>query len=98
MFRQLLRKVATSLMAVVHGRGRSSETSCRDESNDANELGSRLAAGDWRNGQVGIEGHPIYISRVNVWLYDWESLQVTVELRHPAYPSQVERFDVYRIR
>jgi hypothetical protein len=47
---------------------------------EARELGRRLAAGDWTDGQVGFEQDSIEIDGVNVWQHEWEDLHADVEL------------------
>ena len=73
-----------------------------DTTNEALELGRRLAAGGWRVAGIVTEGSSIMLGGfffgVNPWQHQWESLGASVDLPHPAYPNQIERMHLYRIK
>jgi hypothetical protein len=53
---------------------------------------------DWRVLHVGFEGDEVEIRGLGIWRHDWRRAGVEpVELRHPAYPNQIHRYDVYEI-
>lgn len=58
---------------------------------------SSAAPNGWRAVHVGVESDGVKIGGLEVWRQKWRAAGLSVELPHPAYPTQVHRFDVYDI-
>lgn len=58
---------------------------------------SSAAPNGWRAIHVGLEGDGVSIGGLEVWRQKWRAAGLSVELPHPAYPSQVHHLFVYDI-
>lgn len=53
---------------------------------------------DWRLTWIGMEGQPVEVAGVNLWVADWESTGRRVTVAHPQYPAQRHVMNVYEVR
>ncbi len=51
----------------------------------------------WKEIGVGFENEPIRFAGVNVWNHKWVPMDESVELPHPAHPTQIHKMFVYEI-
>jgi hypothetical protein len=52
----------------------------------------------WRAVHVGFDGDEVRICGLEVWRHDWRRVgSDQIDLRHPAYPNQIHRYEIYEI-
>jgi hypothetical protein len=52
----------------------------------------------WRDVHVGFANDGLLIEDIDVWRHKWRKVGLpALELPHPAYPNQLDYFDVYEI-
>ena len=52
---------------------------------------------EWKALTVVGEGTPVKIGGRDVWKSEWRPTGEILQLPHPAYASQMHRFEVYRL-
>ena len=54
---------------------------------------------DWQVKHIGFERDGLQIAGHDVWAHRWRPVDgwSTVELRHPAFPSEIHRYNIYEI-
>jgi hypothetical protein len=54
---------------------------------------------EWTLINIVTDGTPIYLDGINLWDYEWVSLNESkIHVPHPQYPAQEHSMDVYEIK